>query len=312
MDTKVSLTEYHRPHNLRNILYLFEDIGIMIFVGWMCCWKDNGWFSWLTAFVLIARTQMAMANLLHDESHGNISRTNNSIYRIILIVIIQWIRGLLFHDLRSYQHQHNNHHLHLLNMLDPDHGSHNPSALVYRRNVIIKSISTSLFTTLCQNICDWTTWKNTVFGGIGMLNNYEKINMVMSWLMVLVLFNIATSSLLSLEYCIFCIIWFLSRSTLVHITTTFREFCDHYMPNIPLQVNHNGSGFSIAQFTRTSPSFYQSPLLNWFIHPHDDNYHTLHHWDPKIPLSRLAEAHSYLKKHSIIYADSPFANSYSL
>lgn len=64
-------------------------------------------------------------------------------------------------------------------------------------------------------------------------------------------------------------------------------------------MDHSGlSPETIIGFTRTSP---WGTAFQKFLQPHDDNYHLLHHLLPRVPMSRLHEAHLWLIENVEVY-----------
>ncbi len=77
---------------------------------------------------------------------------------------------------------------------------------------------------------------------------------------------------------VFAVLWVISRATVFHAITVFREISDH----VGLEPG------SVLGFTRNSP---HQPVLSFFLHPHENNYHLTHHLAPTVPFYRLRQAH---------------------
>ena len=77
---------------------------------------------------------------------------------------------------------------------------------------------------------------------------------------------------------VFAVLWIVARMTVFHGITVFREISDH----VGLQPG------SVLGFTRNSP---HKPVLSFFLHPHENNYHLTHHLAPTVPCHRLRAAH---------------------
>lgn len=80
----------------------------------------------------------------------------------------------------------------------------------------------------------------------------------------------------------FVFLFHFARCTLAYAVYVLREVIDH--SGLPAT--------SILSFTRTSPC---CNALQKFLQPHDDNYHLLHHLLPRIPMTKLHEAHLWLQ-----------------
>lgn len=83
-------------------------------------------------------------------------------------------------------------------------------------------------------------------------------------------------------------LYHLTRSTLTYIFYIFRESIDH-------------SGLQptgILQFSRNAPC---CNLFQYFLHPHEDCYHLLHHLSPRIHVTRLHQAHVWLTENNEAY-----------
>ena len=69
--------------------------------------------------------------------------------------------------------------------------------------------------------------------------------------------------------------------TVFHGITVFREISDH----VGLQPG------SVLGFTRNSP---HKPVLSFFLHPHENNYHLTHHLAPSLPWYQQLRLHRRL------------------
>lgn len=89
----------------------------------------------------------------------------------------------------------------------------------------------------------------------------------------------------------FLFLFHFTRLTLSHVIYVLRETIDH----------SGLSPSSILDFTRSSPC---CNIFQKFLQPHDDNYHLLHHLLPRIPMTRLHEAHLWLVENLEVYRDA--------
>lgn len=86
----------------------------------------------------------------------------------------------------------------------------------------------------------------------------------------------------------FFLLYHFSRCSLTYICYIFRESIDH-------------SGLQptgILQFSRNTP------CCNWFqyfLQPHEDCYHLLHHLLPRVPVTKLHQAHVWLTENNEPY-----------
>jgi len=95
----------------------------------------------------------------------------------------------------------------------------------------------------------------------------------------------------------FVALWLLSRATLFHCITTFREMCDHF----GLQPG------GVFGFTRDMVC--HGPW-RWTIHPRNNGYHLTHHLLPAVPYYRLPEAHTLLSQLTLFENRSHICRAY--
>ena len=79
----------------------------------------------------------------------------------------------------------------------------------------------------------------------------------------------------------FAALWLVSRATIFHLITTFREISDH----VGLRPG------SLIGFSRNHTA---SGLCGALLHPHNNGYHLVHHLNPGMPFYALPQAHALL------------------
>lgn len=222
------------------------------------------WWAPLSVLV-ISNRQRALGNILHDAGHRNIWRDKRRNDLIAWLLVAP----LLFASLTRYRETHFQHHLELGRAQgDPD--------LIPREGQLPARWGTSYL----HCVFTWTTWLGS-FGGhlfSPEVNVASKLYIVGWWGCCMAVLTAQTGTYLAWS---FVVLWLISRATLFHGITTFREMCDHFglLP---------GGVFS---FTRDMVC--HGPW-RWIIHPRNNGYHLTHHLLPAVPYYHLPEAHDLL------------------
>ena len=92
-------------------------------------------------------------------------------------------------------------------------------------------------------------------------------------------------------------LWLLSRATVFHLITVFREMCDH---------------FGLAPggvFTFTRDMVDHGPWRR-IIHPRNNGYHLTHHLLPAVPYYHLPAAHALLGRLPVFQESAQACSAY--
>jgi fatty acid desaturase len=215
--------------------------------------------------LLIANRQRALGNILHDAGHRNIWRDkerNDVVARAL-------VAPLLFASLSRYRETHFQHHLELgRTQGDPD--------LIPGQD----HLPSSWMVSYCRCLISWATWQGSLGGHLFAQEvSLRSKTFIVGWW---VCFAGVLGSLAGSDFALaFVSLWLVSRATLFHCITTFREMCDHFglLPG------------GVFGFTRDMVC--HGPW-RWIIHPRNNGYHLTHHLLPAVPYYRLPEAHALL------------------
>jgi fatty acid desaturase len=259
------LKELQQPSVLRSSSTILFD-WIIIFAAW-----------WLSAFVslyflplsilIIGNRQRALGNLLHDAGHSTVDKLK---WRNDLIANLS-LSWPLFNLTSRYWHLHRTHHLYLGSMSDDPDFIHKDT---FWQTTWQKVLSINLFS--------WPMFRSNAFGQILDVVWKDKIKFISWWLVMLSLLYVITGPTATL---IFVGIWMISRATVFHFITTFREISDHVglVPG------------TLIGFTRNNPT---SSIAKPFFHPHHNGYHLTHHLAQRVPFFALPKAHELFKSCS--------------
>lgn len=222
--------------------------------------------------LIVGSRQRALSNLIHDSSHWNLSRN-----KILNDILADLLGGLaMISPVKNYRKSHFLHHRHLGHpIFDPDISMHkrygycdtNPPYNRWYKNILYL-------------IFNYQSWKDSNIGSFAEMKLSQKVLCLIWWISFFVLLSYFCSLNLSVVFLTF---WQLARASTYHIIRTVAEFLDH-------------SGLPVGSVTVSSrmikaPNF----ILKKLFHPHNDNFHALHHFDPSIPQYNLAQAHSYIE-----------------
>ncbi len=233
------------------------------------------------SILVISNRQRALGNILHDAGHRNICRNrhqNDFIARVL-------VAPLLFASLSRYRETHFQHHLELgRTQGDPDlipGQDHLPSfwAISYARCLL-----------------SWPTWLGSLGGHLFAqeVSLRSKAFITGWWASLVGVLALLSGGDFALA---FVVLWLLSRATLFHCITTFREMCDHFglLPG------------GVFGFTRDIVC--HGPW-RWIIHPRNNGYHLTHHLLPAVPYYRLPEAHTLLSQLPLFEERSHICRAY--
>jgi len=249
----------------RSLSDIVIDWSIIYLSTWGA-YKVGTWMAMLAIFV-IGNRQRALANMLHEAGHQNLSvrrDVNDWIAKILLA-------PALLNNLRLYRLQHARHHAWLG---DP---AHDPDYLPR-----VTRDGDRWLTVYARILCKPSIWSSSMFGHLTgkRLTQRERFAMVLWWIL-----SEATLGMLAGKHfaLLFLALWTIARGTVFHLITTFREMTDHY------GLRPGG----IFRYTREIPDHGLSSIL---LHPHHNGYHLTHHLYPHIPYCHLPTAHAYLKQ----------------
>ncbi|PZR44909.1 fatty acid desaturase family protein [Paraburkholderia fungorum] len=223
-----------------------------------------GWALTPIGLVAIGNRQRALGNLLHEASHGNLSRNRhlNDFFAHLLLA------PPLLNSLPVYRELHARHHAWLgdtrrdPDLLPPLAREGDRWLRVYARYLAKLSLI-----------------RGSLAGHLiaGQPHYRQKLSIAAWWMATMSALFTVNAHLGAT----FLILWFGARITVFHAITTFREMTDHYglKPG------------SIFTFTREIPDH---GMLSTLVHPHHNGYHLTHHLFPAVPYHQLPELHARL------------------
>ncbi|PRX92088.1 fatty acid desaturase [Paraburkholderia sp. BL25I1N1] len=243
-----------------NVLFdiMFDWISVALA---MLALHRFGWWSAPAVVAWIGNRQRALGNLLHDAAHRNLARSsfiNDTLAGL-------YIAPALLNSLAIYRELHSRHHAWLGDpRLDPDYIAVRPDPGYSWCKPFLKVLLTP------------TAWLGSTFGHlhVSRLTWLQRCGIIGWWAALLGAVTLAWGVHAAER---FLCVWMLSRATVFHSITTFRELCDHFG-------RQQGGVFS---YTRDVSSH---SLWRWVIHPRNNGYHLTHHLMPSIPYHRLPHA----------------------
>jgi fatty acid desaturase len=242
---------------LRCLVDITFDLSV-IALAIAACARLGLWLAPL-ALLVIGNRQRSLGNILHDGSHGNLSRRrwiNDLILRVLLA-------PLLFASLTKYRRDHARHHARLGDADgDPD---------------FIRPIQGECrFARLEKLVLDRRAWWTSFAADLGARDTGAGAWVTITgwWLALGTLIGqtVGWPTLI-----LFASLWLLARATVFHLITCFRELCDH----------QGLTPGGIYSYTR---DIVATGWRSWLFHPRNDGLHLTHHLLPGVPYHQLRVA----------------------
>jgi fatty acid desaturase len=229
-----------------------------VFAAWTLHWTLAA-----PALFIVANRQRAIGNLIHDFSHGGFGGRGDLADRIGAVLVAL----PMFATFANYRRVHLAHHLYL------GSATHDPEFI----QDAAKQGATPL-ETLKRYVFDGNAWLGSIHGLFLSDGAVGKAKIIVWWAATLGLLALFVSPGFAI---FFAAMWMVSRASVYHVVTMFRELSDHV--GLPIG--------GILSYTRSAPL---SGLLKPFMHPYDNGRHVVHHLFPGIPHYNFHKAHRLL------------------
>lgn len=282
--------------NKKAFLSLFLDWLFVALIFIICARYPNPLII-VISMILIARTQLALALLMHDASHFRLfsNRKINDYTAQFLCC------GPIFFSLYSYRNNHLKHHKNPLASDDPDItliGGYPITQKSFLRKILrdlsglsyFKFIHYFLYGAHKRKI-NMTGKKNipihseiAYFGKTTIFSSIFISNILL--ILILIYFD---------QFYLYFILWILPSITFLQLLLRIRGIAEHagYQPNENQSLN-----------ARTIIN----PWQTFFFAPHNVNYHIEHHLYVAIPFYNLPKAHQLLISRNKIPKDNFYTN----
>jgi fatty acid desaturase len=219
---------------------------------------------YLFSVLVISSRLRAFENLVHEASHYNLftsSRLHDIFEPLYAFPVFR-----LLHD---YRHSHQIHHKHLGDPArDPD--------LIRLRNDVLDQLPDGFFWLFFgRPLTGYLTYEylTTTFYEFW-ASPSSRLSKIAYWIVIM-------SAIVHKKIFIYFVLYYLVPFLVVLPVTRFwAEVSEHAGLDLTEDIGNS----------RTNIGF----LHSWFMHPHNDGYHTIHHLDSKVPFHSLPAAHNYL------------------
>jgi fatty acid desaturase len=251
----------HQPAAWRSLAAAIGDwVAIFVAFAAVVAW---GWVAASFAIVVIGNRQRALGNLLHDAAHGSFGCNRRNADRIAGWLLFR----PMWNSLEIYRREHFAHHRLLgTTVYDVD--------LIHREADMGRPWPALLW----QHVAKGQNWRASTLGHLLRATASERRSMLGWWGGLLLALAVLVTPIAAIE---FAALWLLSRATVFHLITMFREISDHVglRPGtlMGFSRNHTARGVFSALF-----------------HPHNNGYHLVHHLNPGMPYYALPRAHALL------------------
>jgi fatty acid desaturase len=265
----------HRPVLWRSLAAVIGDWGIIFAAfGAVLAW---GLPAAPFVIVVISNRQRALGNLLHDAAHGSFGRNRRR-----ADLIAQWLLFRpMWNAVERYRREHFAHHRRLGS---PGHDFD----LIHSEADMGRPWSDLLW----RHVANGQSWKASTFGHLLRAEPPERAPMLAWWGGLLLALAVLLAALA------FAMLWLVSRATVFHLITIFREISDH----VGLRPG------TLLGFTRNHAA---GGLFGVLFHPHNNGYHLAHHLNPGMPYHALPRVHALLLAWPD-YAAAAHSHSYFL
>ncbi len=270
-----------------SLYYLIADYLLIGLCFYLVSAHGNP-FVYIFSFILIARTQLALAILMHDASHRRLAQS-----RPINDFIGQFlIAAPLFFSMFSYQRFHLKHHRIPMQDDDPDislTGGYPISKKSFLRKIFRDLSGVSYFKFIGYFIYK-SRKKNDktkkTFEEHSKLESYSRLTIALS----ILISNLVLISILYLlgNPWLYLFFWFLPMVTMLQFLLRIRGITEH--------AGYKGIDSKKLEDQAHISRTLVNPLQTFFFAPHSVNYHIEHHIYPGIPHYRLKKVHRLLKE----------------
>jgi fatty acid desaturase len=256
-----------------NYIYLILDYIAIIFSIWITTSYPSP-LLYLVAVLVIGSRMRAFENLTHESSHGNL---------FINPLINQWVATIfcslpIFTSYQTYLKTHvHDHHLYLGDVdKDPDRVRAREIGTdkfpIPRWKLILHVMKVLTFVSIPKYL--WGSIKSFVYSPN--INRDEQIARSIFWVTILAILQVFG---LWWYFLLFWILPFLTSFQIIRYLAEMSEHLGLYGAESEIELTRNN---------------FCNPLLRWFLYPHGDYFHLVHHLFCCIPHYNLGIAHRIL------------------
>lgn len=231
---------------------------------------------WALAILLIGSQQYALLILLHDGQHGTLLRTKRGTRRLARYAL----SAPLLMAFEPFRRKHLAHHRHLGTERDPDRYYHRSADKATRSEYLL--FLTSLRSGL---LSVWGAFRGARSEAGPASGSEEARSQRGDWLLVAgIQVAIALALTATAGWAAYALLWLLPYFVGVYVMQNLRSFAEHA----------SAESDELADAHRLI-TFRSSRLENFFVAPHNMNYHAEHHLHPQVPYHRLPALRSHLR-----------------
>ena len=283
------LKELSRCSFFKSWFYILSDWFLIVGIFSLYIHFSH-WWVYLICLVLMARTQLALAILMHDGAHRRLFQnafTNDYVGQFFTAAPV-------FFSLGSYKQNHLVHHQDPLVANDPDitlTGGYPISKKSFARKLVRDAVGVSYFKFIKYFLYQAHKRRKKIHTAEREVRKNTRAFLVSFGGVLFSIVTVNTLIFLCLYFSghpwLYLTLWFVPTVTVLQLLLRIRGVTEHagYQPNVDQRLN-----------ARTVVN----PLQTFFFAPHGVNYHIEHHVYPGIPFYNLSRVHVLLRERGAL------------
>lgn len=273
-EIKKEIRNLQTRNNYSNALIIVLDWAIIAGAISFSIYFEN-WWSYLLSLIVIGSRMRAFDNLMHEASHFLLFK-NRTVNKWVACLFVAYP---VFTSFTAYCNSHYKHHRHLWDIeKDPDTKRYALIGLDKPQHSIKKFVFDHILKPLTL------THVPKYIAGTIKVNVTSKDEPGSEKLAKLLYWSAIISSSVIFDFWMYLILfWLVPLLTTFQVIRYWAEMAEH-------------SGLKNEHELHSSRNTFGNPIQIFLLHPHNDNYHLVHHLFPAVPHYNLRKVHQILMR----------------